>query len=305
MIQLIFLGTSAGVPTRQRNTSALALRPEQSSYWILFDCAEATQHRILQTSLSLYKLKRIFITHLHGDHSYGLFALLASRGMLGCKEPIELYGPYGLKDLLQCVINASGLHLPYKIEIRELRGDETLDFGDYRIEPVVMSHSIRCYGYAFIESEKRSIDRIKAEELGIPKGPLLKRLKDGYSIKLADGKIIEPDMILSKAKQGRRILIGGDNDRPELFERYKGADLLVHEASYTQKDFDRLPKSLKHTTALQLGCAAKKLRVKALAATHFSPRYDRLDRLSEIEREIRVCYPGPLYLASDLMQIDI
>ncbi|ADV46363.1 ribonuclease Z [Nitratifractor salsuginis] len=306
MIELTFLGTSAGVPTRHRNVSGLALRPEQSGGWLLFDCGEATQHQIMKSTLSLFRLERIFITHLHGDHVYGLFGLLASRGMLMCETPLEIYGPPGLKEMLESVMRLSQLHLPFEVKTRELNGTERLEFGSYRIEPVPMSHSITCYGYAFIEKDRPGkLDRDKAAELGIPEGPMLGRLKAGEPVLLPNGRIIEPVEVLSLPRPGRRILIGGDNDRPERFSPYSGADLLIHEATYTQKDFDRLPRKFKHTTALQLGCAAKKMKMKALAATHFSARYDTAHRMDEIEKEIRECYKGTLYLASDLMQIEL
>jgi ribonuclease Z len=306
MIELTFLGTSAGVPTRSRNVSGLALRPEQSSGWLLFDCGEATQHQIMKSSLSLYRLERIFITHLHGDHIYGLFGLLASRGMLMCETALEIYGPPGLREMLSVVMELSQLRLPFEVKVTELNGSERLDFGSYRIEVVPMSHSITCYGYAFVEKERPGkLDRAKATSLGIPEGPLLGCLKRGEPVTLPDGRTVAPAELLSPPRLGRRILIGGDNDQPERFSPYAGADLLVHEATYTQRDFDRLPRKFKHTTALQLGCAAEKMKMKALAATHFSARYDTGKRMNEIEKEIRECYRGTLYLASDLMRIEV
>jgi ribonuclease Z len=212
----------------------------------------------------------------------------------------------GLKRMLGTVMELSQLSLPYELSITELTGNERLEFEGYRIEPVAMSHSITCYGYAFIERERPGrLDRQKAAALGVPEGPLLGRLKAGESVTLPDGRVVHASEVLSPPRPGRRILIGGDNDEPERFSPYAGADLLVHEATYTQQDFDRLPRKFKHTTALRLGCAAKNMKIKALAATHFSARYDTDNRMDEIEKEIRECYDGVLYLASDLMQIEL
>ena len=305
-MELTFLGTSAGVPTRHRNVSALALRPRQSSDWLLFDCGEATQHQIMKTPLSLYHLRRIFITHLHGDHVYGLFGLLASRGMLLCEGPLEIYGPAGLKEMLRTVMDLSQLRLPYELTVREISANLILEFDKYRIETVALSHSITCYGYVYTESDRPGrFDPEKARKLGIPEGPLFGRLQRGERITLPDGRWVESQDVMGAPRAGRRVLIGGDNDRPELFAPYSGADLMIHEATYLQKDFNRLPRKFMHTTARQLGKAAAEMKIKHLAATHFSARYDSEEKMTEIEREIRENYRGELTLASDLMRIEL
>jgi len=305
-MELTFLGTSAGVPTRRRNVSALALRPRQSSEWLLFDCGEATQHQIMKTPLSLYRLRRIFITHLHGDHVYGLFGLLASRGMLRCETPLELYGPPGLGEMLRTVMRLSQLQLPYDLTVNEVSRGELLEFGDYRIETVALSHSIACYGYVYTESERPGrFDPEQARRLGIPEGPLFGRLQRGESVTLPDGRRIESREVMGAPRPGRRVLIGGDNDRPELFAPFAGADLMIHEATYLQRDFERLPQKFIHTTARQLGKAAQEMEIRHLAATHFSPRYDSVEKMKEIEKEIRENYRGTLTLASDLMRMEL
>ncbi len=305
-MELTFLGTSAGVPTRHRNVSALALRPRQSSNWLLFDCGEATQHQLLKTPLSLYRLQRIFITHLHGDHVYGLFGLLASRGMLMSEMALEIYGPPGLEEMLSTVMRLSQLNLPYDLTLHEVSAGESLAFGDYRIETVALHHSITCYGYVYTESDRPGrFDPEKARRLGIPEGPLFGSLQRGERITLPDGRRVESRDVMGAPRPGRRVLIGGDNDRPELFAPYSGADLMIHEATYLQKDFDRLPRKFMHTTARQLGKAAEEMKIRHLAATHFSPRYDNEEKMAEIEREIRENYSGELTLASDLMRIGL
>jgi len=304
-MEVTFLGTSAGVPTRERNVSALALRPMQSANWTLFDCGEATQHQILRSSLSLFRLERIFITHLHGDHIYGIFGLLASRGMLMCDAPLEICGPPGLEEMVTTVRRLSQLNLPYALTIRELQPGEILEFGRHRIEVVALSHSITSYGYCWIEAERPgTFDPQKARRLGIPEGPLYGRLQRGESIRI-EGRLIPPDAVTGPARPGRRLAIAGDNDRPELFAPCTPRDLLIHEATYLQKDFDALPRKFKHTTALQLGVAAAHMGVRRLVATHFSPRYGTTERMEEIRREIRKHYQGELILAEDFLTLKI
>ena len=305
-MQLTFLGTSAGVPTRKRNVSGLALRPRESSGWLLFDCGEATQHQIMKSPLSLYRLERIFITHLHGDHTYGLFGLMASRGMLRAETPLEIYGPPGLREMIDRVMRLSQLNLPFELTIVELQGDEILDFGAYRIETVTLSHSITCYGYVLVEAERPGrFDPLKARTLEIPEGPLYRRLQQGESVTLPDGRLIAPRDVMGPPRPGKRVIIGGDNDRPELFAPFGAVDLMIHEATYTQRDFDRLPRKFKHTTARQLGITAEAMGVKSLIATHISARYDSEERLIELLDEIKAHYHGEAAIAYDLMEVRI
>jgi len=304
-MELIFLGTSAGVPTRERNVSAVALRPEQRRGWYLFDCGEGTQHRILRSELSLYRLEKIFVTHLHGDHIYGIFGLLASRGMLMADSPLEIYGPPGLRELLEVVLRISRLRLPFELAVRELKGEERLEFEAFSLRVLPLSHSITSYGYCCIEPERSGhFLPERARGLGIPEGPLWGRLKGGEPVTV-EGKAITPEMVMGPSRPGRRIAIAGDNDRPELFASCAPLDMLVHEATYLQEDFDRLPRKFKHTTALQLGKAASSIGVRHLVATHFSPRYDTQGDLRRIEKEIRENYEGKLTLAEDLMKLKL
>jgi len=305
-VELTFLGTSAGVPTRRRNVSALALRPGQRSRWVLFDCGEATQHQIMKSSLSLFMLERIFITHLHGDHIYGIFGLLASRGMLRAEGPLEIYGPEGLREMIETVMRLSQLHLPFELSITEISAPWRKDFGPYRIDAVALSHSIPCYGYCLSEAPRPGrFDPERARRLGIPEGPLYGALQRGESVTLPGGRHIDPSEVLGPSRPGIRVLIGGDNDRPELFAPCTPADLMIHEATYTQADFDKLPVKFRHTTARALGIAAQRMGIPRLVATHFSPRYDSQNRLEEIRKEIQAHYRGEVILAEDLMQLKL
>src|SRR5471030_518494 len=119
-MKITFLGTSSATPTRRRNVSALALQPEQRSEWWLFDCGEGTQHQVLRSSFTLPKLRRIFITHLHGDHCFGLPGLLASRALQGAQEPLDIHGPRGVGELLAAVRKTCGLYLPYTLTVHEI-----------------------------------------------------------------------------------------------------------------------------------------------------------------------------------------
>jgi len=306
MNKIIFLGTSAGVPTRFRNVSALALQPENSKAWILFDCGEGTQHQILKSPLSAYNLSTIFITHLHGDHIYGLPGLLASRGMVQAQTPLEIYGPKGLKEIIETVMHHSQLHLPFDLKIIEVSKDMRIDLGQLTIDVVELSHSIPSYGYVVTFADKPGkFDVAKAKALGVPEGPLYAKLKRGETITLPDGRSIDGTLLIGEPQKGKRIVIGGDNDTPLLFEKFAPFDLMIHEATYTQYDFDHLPRKFQHTTAKALAQAAQQMGVSWLILNHISPRYDKDGRIVELVEEAKCHFDGKVDVAYDLWQIEI
>jgi ribonuclease Z len=305
-IEISILGTSAAVPTSRRNLSALALRGENDRGWILFDCGEATQHRLRENGISPCKIEKIFITHLHGDHIYGIFGLLAAKGMNGCPGKVQIYSPEGGREMIECVMRLSSLHLPFDIEFTTIRGEKRYDFGDYSIESVPLSHSIECYGYVYIQSHrpgKLDVDRLK--RAGVRPGPLYGKLKDGMDITLENGLILHSKDFVGEPSRGKTIIIGGDNDSPELFSRYTGADMMIHEATYTKKDFEKLEKRYRHSTAEKVALTASEMGVKKLVLTHISPRYDTPEREKELIDEASIHYHGELILARDSMKLHI
>ena len=305
-IEIIFLGTSAGVPTKRRNVSSIALRPRESREWLLFDCGEATQHRILHTPISTAKISKIFITHLHGDHIYGIFGLLASRAMSGVTTPISIYAPSGIDEMIECVKRFSGLNLNYEIDYHILRGGERLEFGEYRIETIKLSHSIESIGYIFIERDREGhFDIEKAIKRGIKPSPIIAKLKRGESIKLNNGEIIDGKEFIMPSQRGVRVIISGDNDNPNLYQKYKDIDVMIHEATYLQKDFEKLKKRFQHTTVESLAVSAQNMGVKRLVMTHISPRYDSKEAENRLIEVAKAHFTGEVVLAQDLMKIEI
>ncbi len=305
-MRITFLGTSAGVPTKQRFVSALAIGMENRKEWILFDCGEGTQYRLMSTPLSSYNLSKIFITHLHGDHIYGLFGLLASRGLQRAKKGLEVYGPKGIKELLSSVLRLSQLNLPFDLRVVEIESEESYSFDGFRIETLKLSHSIDTYGFILIEDPKPGrFDPRRAEDAGIPPGPLFGKLKRGESVRLPDGRIFDSKEFVGPQRAGKRVIIGGDNDTPSLFEKYKDIDLMIHEATYTQKDFDALPQKFMHSTAKSVAQAASRIGVKRLILTHISPRYDTCERVCGLLEEAKEHFDGEVEVAYDLMSIRI
>ncbi len=301
-MQLTFLGTSAGKPTKERNVSALALEFDQDNKWYLFDCGEATQHQIMRSRLSIGKLDTIFITHLHGDHYYGLPGLLSTKKLDTAFRPLNIYGPKGVKKFLECVMDVSPEHLGYILKITEFEAEETFVFDKFSLKILPLVHSIESFAFYIKEndiSNKLNEDKLRA--IGLEPSPLYGELKRGRSITF-QGKKLEPKVFTLDPVVGRSLIIAGDNSRPDVLGKYlEDLDLLVHECTYTQETYDNLPVKVLHTTAKDLGIAVRAKRVKNLIANHINPRYNKNSTIDVemIYNEIKYNYKGRLFIAND------
>ncbi|HEY2493583.1 MAG TPA: ribonuclease Z [Paenibacillus sp.] len=305
-MEIVFLGTNAGVPTLQRNVTAIALRlfEERRSFW-LFDCGEATQHQILRSSLKLSKLEKVFITHLHGDHLFGLPGLLASRSNQGGKSPLTLYGPHGLKQFIDTVMSLSQSRMDYELTVVEHNGGVIFEDEGFKVESELLEHRIDSYGYRIIEKDKPgSLNLALLESYGCKPGPVYGKLKRGESIDLGEGKILKPEDVLGKPKKGRIVTILGDT-RPcsSVISLAKDADLLVHEATFLHDMVDTAH-DYHHSTALQAAEAAKNSGVQELVLTHFSSRYKDVEQLTFLLEEARELFPNTR-LAEELIMIEV
>ena len=310
-MHFVFLGTSAGTPTRERNVSALAVCPDQPRDWMLVDCGEGTQHQILRSRLRLPRLRHILITHLHGDHSFGLPGLLSSRAMSGATDTLDLHGPEGLRTFLMTALNLSNTTLTYDLAIRELSGPgPVLETGTLTVEALAMTHTGPCYGYLI--REKAVPGRLDAEALaaaGVPAGPDYGRLKKGETVRLPDGRVVDGREYLSPPLPGRNVLVAGDNDDPgSLVGRLSGVDLLVHEATYTSDVAGGLAFDPGHSTAAAVAAAAEQASIPNLVLTHISARYattpDARGRdVEDLRKEAENAYSGCLFVADDFDEL--
>jgi ribonuclease Z len=314
-MEIQFLGTSSGVPTRSRNMTAIAIRTRGARHWSLVDCAEGTQHRLLRTNLSPMSLRAIFITHLHGDHCYGLPGLLASAGMLGRTEPLTIVGPPPLRGMIECIMEATQLTLPYPIEwvaVDALAHTDILP--DLRVRATKLSHRIDSWAYSFAEAAvERKLDIDKLQAGGVPAGPAWGEIQQGRNVVLPDGRAVVAEQYLAPPRRSRKVIVAGDNDTPELLEaEAAGADVLVHEATYTEAILHKVGPGPQHSSAAMVARVAEGAEVPNLILTHFSPRY--LDRkqgntnaltLDDIEREAREHYTGTLALARDYASYEL
>ena len=292
-MELQFLGTGAGVPAKMRNVSSIALKllDERNEIW-LFDCGEATQQQILNTTIRPGKIKKIFITHLHGDHIFGLPGLLTSRSFQGGEDELIVYGPKGIKRFIDASISVSHSKLVYPLKVVEFEEDGVL-FSDqqFRVEAMKLEHGIPSYGFRITEADQ--IGELKAEELraiGVPFGPVFGRLKRGEVVTLEDGRVIDGKDYVSEDIKGRIVVICGDTRfTPKSITLAQNANVLVHEATY-EADKEKTARQHFHSTSKQAATIALEANVQQLYLTHISARYLG-HQVSQLEQEARKVFP--------------
>ena len=275
-MQLEFLGTGAGSPGKFRNVTSTALRllDERNEVW-LFDVGEGTQHQILRTTLKPRKITKIFITHLHGDHIFGLPGFLSSRSFQGGDEPLTIYGPTGIRDFVMTAMRVSGTHLSYPLKFEELGQDGVIFEDDtFKVSFEHLDHRIECVGYRVEEADhpgELQADKLKA--LNIPSGPVYGKLKAGQTVTLPDGRTINGQDFIAAPQAGRTVAILGDTRRtPHAISLARNADVLVHESTFG-KDEGKLAHNYYHSTSTQAAQVAKQAGVHQLLLTHISARY--------------------------------
>ncbi|HHE39139.1 MAG TPA: ribonuclease Z [Candidatus Cloacimonetes bacterium] len=310
-----FLGTSAAVPTKERNLPGIILKFEQTPDWMLFDCGEGTQYQLLHTNYSLPKLSHIFISHLHGDHVFGIFGLLATRNMNNAQNPLTIVGPKGIKKLLNSVFKIVENRFDYKINFYEISSENTdFQIPHAEIKIIPLAHSIPSYAFLIREEEKPGKFNVeKAKSMGISPGPVFGRLKRGEKVELEKGKILDGNDFVEKPVPGRKIIIAGDNSKPEILSPYlKNCNLLVHEATFTNEIKEKIKDDYFHATALQVAKVSERVHLKNFILTHFSARfsnnYSKTENdLKKMREEVESVFSGKFFLANDLdlFQLDM
>jgi ribonuclease Z len=285
-VRITFLGTAAARPTVNRNVSSLTIQREGEL--MMFDCGEGTQRQMMRFGTG-FALHDIFFTHLHADHYLGVIGLLRTMGLQDRTEPIRLWTPRGTESTLRQAVELGADRVPFEVEIRGLDADEAVERGVYAIVSFRSSHKGRSLGYAVVEKERPGrFDPVTARELGVPEGPSWGKLHRGEPVEV-EGRIVRPEQVVGPSRPGRRIVYTGDT-RPSshVLEAARGADLLIHEATFTLDDADRAH-ATGHSTARDAAVVARDAGVLRLALTHFSPRY--ADDSRSLEREARAVFP--------------
>ena len=311
-MQVTFLGTSSGVPTRARNVSAVALRlPQRSELW-LFDCGEGTQHQFLRSDLRVSQLRRIFVTHMHGDHVFGLPGLLASLGLAGTCSGIDLYGPDPLRDYLEGVLRTSSTRIGYPLRSHRVKeaassGSLLLDDGDISVRCTPLTHRVPAYAYRVDQKPRPGrFDVEKARALGIPPGPIYAELKAGRSVSLDDGRIINGASLCGPERPGCSLVYCTDTVFSEAaVELATGADLLIHESTFAHAEAE-MAVARQHSTSTMAAQTALAAGVKQLMLTHLSPRYMPGNPVTpdDLLAEARAIFPAT-ELARDFLSVEL
>ena len=287
MIRITFLGTSASRPTVGRNVSALALQREGEVF--LLDCGEGTQRQMMRFGTG-FSVEHIFISHLHADHFLGVIGLVRTMALQGRTEPLILYAPPGSRDTLgEAVKLGGGKRTYFPIEIREMEPGDRLTGVGYDVEALVVRHGTPALGFALREHPRPGrFDVEKARALGVPEGPLFGKLHGGEAIEV-NGRRIEPAQVVGPPRAGRLVVYSGDTSpAPEVVEAAAGADMLIHDATFSEEEVERARETF-HSTARGAAEVARDAGVHRLYLTHLSARYSA--KPQPLEREAREVFP--------------
>ncbi len=281
-MQLTILGTSATVPTKERNHGGYLLTYKAEG--LLFDCGEGIQRQMKQAGISFSKITRIFISHWHGDHMLGLPGLLQSMAMHQYTKELKIYGPPGSKIKFKKLLEAFESSYPIEATMHEVKEGKFLDTKDFYVESYPLSHRTRCYGYRFIEKDRRKIKISAIKKLGIPEGPLIGELQEGKTVTIK-GKKVKPDQVSAVIKGQIFAYISDTRPNKNCHKLAKDADVLLCESSYSSEHKEKAEEYL-HMTATEAAQIASQSNVKKLILTHFSARYKDTGILEEEARTV-------------------
>jgi ribonuclease Z len=299
-LSVTFLGTGGAVPSIERNVAGHALQREGET--LLLDCGEGTQRQMMRYGVS-FAFGDILFTHYHADHVLGLTGLLRTMGLQDRTAPLTLFGPRGAERHLGQLVTLGFERPRFPVTITELRAGDVLPRGDYEIRVFATDHRADTVGYALVEHDRLGrFDPERARALGIPEGPLWGRIHRGESVTLDDGRTVAPDELVGAPRPGRKVVYTGDT-RPSasVIEAARGADLLVHEATFCDDERARAVET-GHSTAAGAARVAREAGVRRLVLTHISPRYGR--EAPELLGEARRVFPE-VQIARDGMVAEV
>lgn len=298
-----FLGTSSAVPTDSRGLPSILVKTYGDS--LLLDCGEGTQRQMILAKENLMKVDKVVITHLHGDHFFGLMPMIQTLGILRRRSELLVMGPRDLNSILEKIEEIMGSKPQFKIEFKEIEVGRLIELGKFLLEFFPVDHAgFETYGVKIREKDRPGrFDPHKADELGVPV-VLRSVLQRGFSVKLPDGSVVRPQDVMGPPRRGPTIVYSSDTRPAEsVISAARGADALIHEATYLEELKDRAI-ATGHSTALEAGETAQAAGVKKLILTHFSARYKEED-LFKFEKEASTVYRGEVIVARDFLAIDL
>jgi len=283
-VQIVFLGTGGSWPSPKRNVAAIAVKRGREI--ILFDCGEGTQRQFMMSSLSFMQVQKIFITHFHGDHFLGLPGLVQSMTLNDRKEPLRIWGPRGIRNLMEVLLRIGYFSPGFDVHVEEMEDGSEVDFPEYTVRSVKMTHNVPSIGFVLQEKDRPGkFNRERAIELGLPEGPLFGRLQRGETVE-HEGMTVAPEMVLGERRAGRKIAYSGDTLPSSSFaDAATGSDVLIHDAT-TDASLEEKANEFGHSSSRQAAQIAKDCGARMLFLTHISPRYDDVSTLEKDARDV-------------------
>jgi ribonuclease Z len=301
MLRLTFLGTSAAQPTIQRNLTGLAVRRERELF--LVDCGEGTQRQMIRYGTG-FDVDAIFFTHFHADHYLGSIGFLRTLSMLGREAPLDVYGPRPARRLLDVMLFTGTEKLAFDVRIHEVAPGARVRRDGCELAAFETDHRTPSVGWALVEDARPGrFHPEKAGALGVPKGPLYGALQHGREVTLEGGRVVRPDEVVEAPRRGRRVVVTGDT-RPcrGTVEAARGADVLVHDATFGDAEQERAAETM-HSTAREAARVARDAGARRLVLTHLSTRYDR--EFKPLVEQARAEFAGELDVAADGMVLEV
>jgi ribonuclease Z len=298
-VKVTFLGTGGSVPTKKRNLPSLAVRTDGGL--VMFDCGEGTQKQFLIAKLGFNREMRILISHMHADHILGIPGILHSMSFMGRSRDLEIYGPPGICEFVKCTTETVKFRPMFPIRTVEVHAGTIARTDSYTIKAAWADHSVPCLAYSLTENDKPGrFHPAKARELGVPKGPLWKRLQMGKPVKVGRRRI-DASRVVDPPRKGLKITYGVDT-RPceRVIELASGSDLLIHDGMFSSDASERA-REYGHSTVVEAAKIAKRSHSRNLALTHFSAIYADL---SQLLAEAKAIFPRTI-VAEDLRSLEL
>ncbi len=302
MIEITFLGTSSGVPTKTRNLPSIHIVVNQKET-LLFDCGEGTQRQMFFKGLSIMKIDRIFITHWHADHFAGLIGLIQTLSLEGRTKPLYIYGVKESKRFVDSILNLGYFFRTFEIVVEEMGDNQVVKFDDYSVRAFKTEHRVPSIGFVLETNDFFKVDVDKARKIGMVKSPLFKDLKKGKEV-VFEGKKIKPSDVLKKIR-GKKIVYTGDTRCfDNLSKISKDADVLIMDSTFGEEHKNKAELTT-HSTSVEASKIARKAKVKKLILTHFSRRYENKKDFEEdfLLKEAKKIFDNTI-MAEDFLHIN-
>jgi len=285
MLAVTILGNNSAVPAFDRHPTSQVVTIDNTLF--LVDCGEGTQIQMIKYKIRRSKISHIFISHLHGDHYFGLIGLINSFGLLNHLQDLHVYAPSPLQEIIEWQLEVASTTLPYKLFFHTINKEEILvDEEKFLVKCFPTNHRIECYGFSFHEKKSsRKLNPEKAKEFNIPFS-FFDHLKNGEDYISDDGRTVKNEWVTELAPPGKTYAFCADTKYDEsIIPHVKDADLIYHETTYLDALREKAAERF-HATTKQAALVAKKANVKKLLIGHFSSKYDTLEEFELESKEV-------------------